>query len=140
MIDNRTTKLLPCPFCGGEATVERIGLNGCYYVACNTTDCCDFGKSDTEAEAIAAWNARAPVEYESWFYLPKPKNDLVLYDTPQIEKTENGYKAKQPVEVIESAIRAWGDELGEHVMNRICDVWNTRAELRMAESGNETEA
>ena len=59
MTDNRTTELLPCPFCGGEATVERIGKSGYYYVACNTAYCCDFGKFDTEAEAILAWNTRA---------------------------------------------------------------------------------
>ena len=56
--DNRTTELLPCPFCGGEATVERIGKSGYYYVACNTAYCCDFGNFDTEAESIAAWNTR----------------------------------------------------------------------------------
>lgn len=55
----RTNELLPCPFCGGEATVERIGKSGYYYVACNTAYCCDFGRFDTEAEAIAAWNTRA---------------------------------------------------------------------------------
>ena len=52
------TELLPCPFCGGEATVERIGKSGYFYVACNTAYCCDFGKFDTEAEAIVAWNTR----------------------------------------------------------------------------------
>lgn len=59
MTGNRTTELLPCPFCGGEATVERIGKSGYFYVACNTAYCCDFGKFFTEVEAIAAWNARA---------------------------------------------------------------------------------
>ena len=53
------TTMLPCPFCGGEARVERIGKSGYLYVACNTAYCCDFGKFDTEAEAIAAWNTRA---------------------------------------------------------------------------------
>ena len=53
------TTLLSCPFCGGEATVERIGKSGYFYVACNTAYCCDFGKFNTESEAIAAWNTRA---------------------------------------------------------------------------------
>ena len=59
----------PCPFCGGEATVERIGKSGYYYVACNTAYCCDFGKFDTEAEAIAAWNTRAELGSESVDYM-----------------------------------------------------------------------
>lgn len=53
------SKLRSCPFCGGEATVERIGKSGYYYVACNTAYCCDFGKFDTEAEAAEAWNTRS---------------------------------------------------------------------------------
>lgn len=120
------TILLPCPFCGGEAHVI-VSSDG-YGVECWGELCTknQLEEIPTEAEAIAAWNTRAPVEYEGWFYLPKPKNSLVHYGTPQIEKMENGYKAKQPVEIIESAIRAWGDELGEHIMKRICEVWNTR--------------
>lgn len=58
------TELLPCPFCGGEATVERIGKSGYFYVACNTAYCCDFGKYNTEAEAIAAWNTRYHSAFE----------------------------------------------------------------------------
>lgn len=136
------TILLPCPFCGGEAEVIEAdyGMYMTGYAVCCRKCCLKLGVTgrlgetyewspvfNTEAEAIAAWNTRAPVEYEGWFYLPKPKNSLVRYGTPQIEKMENGYKAKQPIEVIESAIRAWGDELGEHIMKRICEVWNTRA-------------
>ena len=51
------TELLPCPFCGGEAQTLRNGSWWC--VACRTPFCCDVGKFDTEAEAIAAWNTRA---------------------------------------------------------------------------------
>ena len=77
MTDNRTTELLPCPFCGGEAHIcsdyssERDKTLWNLWHECHEHD----GKSrgyglslfpwfenpwyDTEAEAIAAWNTRA---------------------------------------------------------------------------------
>lgn len=76
MTDNRTTELLPCPFCGGEAEVYEMqyGADGQYSVF--GVFCVDDSNSEliglskyqhghfidnfsTEAEAIAAWNARA---------------------------------------------------------------------------------
>ena len=50
------TELLPCPFCGGEAeTWDGAGL---WHVVC--AKCGTVGSPClTEAEAIAAWNARA---------------------------------------------------------------------------------
>lgn len=135
------TELLPCPLCGGEAEVIEADygmyMTG-YAVYCRK--CClklggegRLGEAyewspvfNTEAEAIAAWNARAPVEHDGWFYLPKPKESIVQYGEQRTEKTEHGYKVTQPVEVIEGAIRSWGDELGEYIMKRICEAWNTR--------------
>lgn len=51
------TKLLPCPFCGGEAS-KRLFYKGKYRVHCNVCDAHSGDVCDTEAEAIAAWNTR----------------------------------------------------------------------------------
>ena len=52
-------KLLPCPFCGGEAAPRWSG--GVYLIECQTchTSKGDNGGDDFEAEAVANWNRRA---------------------------------------------------------------------------------
>ena len=57
MTDNRTTELLPCPFCGSNKAFPNIEL-GKHWVECS--ECAaESGCYRTEAEAIAAWNTRA---------------------------------------------------------------------------------
>lgn len=53
-------ELMPCPFCGGEAETHEVGFPYHYWdVWCNG-ECFDhFCEKPTEAEAVAAWNARA---------------------------------------------------------------------------------
>ena len=55
------TKLLPCPFCGGEAEMLTAeSMNGGYLFGIMCNDCRSRGDVyDTEAEAIEAWNSRA---------------------------------------------------------------------------------
>ena len=61
-------KLLPCPFCGGEAQLirDRIGLwrVGCKKCNCMTTYQFDFGEGEEVSQKKAAnvWNTRKPME------------------------------------------------------------------------------
>jgi len=56
--------LKPCPFCGGEAQIERWGghMSMYYYlITCNTCHVClvtEPSVNAVEAEAIEAWNRR----------------------------------------------------------------------------------
>ncbi|MGE8143027.1 Lar family restriction alleviation protein [Novosphingobium sp. NPDC080210] len=55
--------LLPCPFCGGDATPDYSNIEGeaAYHFHCQNGDCPAWPNVQgyTEAEAIAAWNTRA---------------------------------------------------------------------------------
>lgn len=57
------TKLLPCPFCGGEARTASKDYGDTHYwrVFCDTPSCamCMTGVFHSEPEAVAAWNTRA---------------------------------------------------------------------------------
>lgn len=54
-------ELLPCPFCGGEAYLAKVGLPPYkYFVDCNDCECI-LGLTEcflTKEEAAAAWNRR----------------------------------------------------------------------------------
>ncbi len=60
-----SARLLPCPFCGGEAEIWRAHMERTAWIGC-------MGKCSvlvsreykTDAEAIAAWNTRAPTDHE----------------------------------------------------------------------------
>ncbi len=52
-------KLLPCPFCGGEASFVQHSDNPDYVPGCQTEGCwCCLG-AYIELEAITAWNRRS---------------------------------------------------------------------------------
>jgi len=62
MTDAPTLKPLPCPFCGGKATIHDMSKEGhrSFMVACDSRRCkvSVFTGDRTEAEAIARWNER----------------------------------------------------------------------------------
>ena len=77
------TDLLPCPFCGGEAKVgthENPALGVMWFLA-GCLRPCDVSPETkifgTEAEAIAAWNTRAP-QWQPISTAPK-KQYVIVY-------------------------------------------------------------
>lgn len=50
------TELKPCPFCGSDGAVVRMGVS--YFVMCETCTCCRVKGYGSEAAAIEAWNTR----------------------------------------------------------------------------------
>lgn len=57
-------QMKPCPFCGSPASTEcnpGFGPSGApWAVGCDEDGCAEFAWFASEAEAIAAWNRRAP--------------------------------------------------------------------------------
>lgn len=122
------TELKPCPFCGGEAEIKHVDWfepgNYAYGAKCEKCGA-ESRIGDTEAEAIAAWNTRAAIEFDNWFYLPKPREAVA-----KIAETVNSFDGEkwtvqQFFKVQEQAAINWARELDEHIIRRICEVWNT---------------
>ena len=64
-------KLVPCPFCGGEAYLETVPTlhKDEYVVCCKDKECTafyigygDIGLYATKEKAIQSWNTRKPME------------------------------------------------------------------------------
>ena len=57
-----TTKLKPCPFCGGEAQLrsQKIYKGESFWVFCRKCFSTQEPYHLTAADAIAAWNRRKP--------------------------------------------------------------------------------
>jgi hypothetical protein len=58
-----STELLPCPFCGGEAEIERYGDSRSTTKYCCTA-CCAFLETGEEWDHGADWNKRANLDTE----------------------------------------------------------------------------
>lgn len=129
-------ELLPCPFCGGEAKVNTMRWRDGYEatVLCKNEPNAHYLNTWDEDEAKAieriteTWNRRAAMEFDNWFYLPKPKEPIV--EVTETTHVWDGTKVKTDIfyQVQEQAVIAWAKELDEHIIKRICEVWNRQVE------------
>jgi hypothetical protein len=77
-------KLLPCPFCGGEASAEqcvRVDYYGDWVVGCDNEQCCAKPEvlAAIKSAAIAAWNRRTPApEGEAWRTVPVEPTEAMI--------------------------------------------------------------
>lgn len=62
------TPLLPCPFCGGKATVYKVNGGPEFDVCCDYMGCCYGGTSrngtvgyTNKSDVVSLWNRRAKV-------------------------------------------------------------------------------
>ena len=105
-----TDKLLPCPFCGGEAIV-RGSIVTYDHVACRKCNSAMIG--DTKEEAIEKWNTRpnpwhteTPTE-EGWYLVQTKGYWVVLFFDSilgWVEKKEAPYiEAWQKIEPYEAS-------------------------------------
>ena len=88
-------KLLPCPFCGGEAEIREIfvtGFHNALFIAkCRNIGCGAIGSECVKKEtAIEKWNKRTspwhtgtPTE-EGWYLLKVKSDDEIIYDTNRL--------------------------------------------------------
>ena len=85
--DNRTTELLPCPFCGGEGQTQEAITNLDEHIGwkahCENEMCfasCNLLIYPTEEEAIAAWNQR----YQPTCHIVECSRKYVLSDGTEL--------------------------------------------------------
>lgn len=66
-------KLLPCPFCGKAAHVERLShWSGGFKIVCNK-GCVRTCKHYDEEKAIVVWNTRPNIHKHDWLKFSKPR-------------------------------------------------------------------
>lgn len=133
---NNTSELIPCPFCGSGWLYETQRNGYCDetpIMFCNSCKAVvtweqveEEGVNDeTKAFVREHWNTRAAYEMDDWFYLPKPKEQLIDYTTGfSFDKANLKATASVGVYALEGAIRKWQEEeLNKHIVERICEVF-----------------
>ena len=89
-------KLLPCPFCNGEAELQQFGsIIPYYFISCKECGCRQAESISKEA-VLNAWNTRKPMERiveqleEKLELAEKQKEECIFKGLPYYDRTE-GY-------------------------------------------------
>ena len=116
--------LLPCPFCGGEAEVERSGTNRrSHIIAC--TDCgCRLETGETW-NAGSAWNTRQPTQSDAvQAEIEALRHDLERQMTIANEQVNEVERLREALAHIafsgaDGPYGEFGEALNEHQMRRV---------------------
>ena len=116
-----------CPFCGSSALVLGEPLEQCAAVMC--TKCGASMRADKALEAVRLWNARAAYQGDRYFFLPKPKENLIdMYEDEIAFNYDDAGNilVRKAVDYIpnDKAIREWGEQLGKEIMSGIVEVFS----------------
>ena len=113
---------IQCPFCGGNATTISD--------ECGCPDC-DIWLP------IEEWNRRAAIEYEDFFYLPKPEYALFGHQAEDMrffpDECKVTFKDRFDIS-IGAVLRYRQDKLSTEIVRRMVEVFRT--ECRRTEDGN----
>ena len=129
-------ELRRCPHCGSAAEyVSEHAKGKRWAVACMMTRkvaadeekpmCrCRTPFVRDKGQARDIWNRRAAIEYDGFFYLPKPNESLV--EGTETVHVWDGTKVKTDVfyQLKEQAVINWARELDERIMERIAEVFS----------------
>jgi len=103
-----TEPLLPCPFCGGKATIEETSLLGDVRksAGCGTEHCQGYQSTltfSTHREAAAAWNTRAL--HKCRIYTDHKQSLLQALETMTDEWIEGGQYCEATVMDLRDVLR-----------------------------------
>lgn len=85
------SELKPCPFCGERETLKPWQADAIEYWTVICESCVAEGPTSiTEAEAIAAWNARSAPRYEELLKLAEGMNRWILVALNPKDATDVG--------------------------------------------------
>lgn len=93
--------LKPCPFCGGEAVIQKQyrsgGFRAVYWAACINCVASTFNmKRDSEEEVVAWWNRRYPEPLSAGEGLPKEYENVLawspMYPWPTVAHVNSSFE------------------------------------------------